>query len=104
MAVRRRKTYYVYILASLSRVLYVGCTSDLVRRLAQHRSGVKPEAFTHRYRVTRLVHVEVYEDAYAAVCRERQLKGWTRARKVALLEAANAGWRDLGTAVALLTT
>jgi putative endonuclease len=95
MAGRPRKTYYVYLLASLSRVLYVGCTSDLARRLAQHRGGVWLGSFTHRYRVTRLVHVEVYGAPYDAVTRERQLKGWTRARKVALIEATNAGWHDL---------
>ncbi len=95
MAGPQRKTYYVYLLASLSRVLYVGMTSDLERRLAQHRRGVDPAAFTRRYRVTRLVYVEAHGEASAAVARERSLKGWRRTRKVALIEARNPGWHDL---------
>ena len=90
----RQRQYCVYILASRSRRLYVGCTSDLARRLAQHRAGVF-EGFTARYRVQILVHFEVTADARAAVARERELKGWSRERKMRLVEASNAGWLDL---------
>lgn len=86
--------YCVYILASRTRRLYVGCTGSLVRRLHDHRTS--PHAhFTRRYNIDRLVHAEWTDNAYAAVSRERQLKGWTRARKIALIERDNPGWDDL---------
>ena len=90
----RDRIYYVYILASLRRVLYVGVTNHLVRRVLEHRAGIRP-CFTRRYRVTRLVHVEATEDVHAALARERALKGWRRERKVALIESTNPHWRDL---------
>ena len=90
----RRGQYFVYILASRSRRLYVGCTSDLARRLAQHRAGVF-QGFTSRYRIHSLVYFELTADARAAVARERELKGWSRERKMRLVEGANAGWLDL---------
>ncbi len=86
--------YCVYILANRNRRLYIGCTSDLLRRLHQHRTSPHPH-FTRRYNVDRLVHVEWTTDAYAAVTRERRLKGWTRARKLALVEEHNPAWCDL---------
>ena len=89
------RTYWVYVLASRSRVLYVGFTSDLARRVAEHRTHHYPGAFTGRYRVARLVYAEPYPTASEAFRRERQLKGWRRSRKVALVEAANPGWHDL---------
>ena len=88
------RTYYVYILASRSRVLYICVTNDLARRLAEHRSGSVP-GFTSTYNVTRLVYVEDYSDPVTAIAREKQLKTWRRDKKVALIEAANPGWRDL---------
>ena len=86
--------YYVYIMASDARCLYVGCTSNLERRVAQHRLGVF-RGFTARYRVTKLVHYEETGDVRVAINRERALKGWVRRRKVALIEATNPAWRDL---------
>lgn len=91
----RSYSYWVYILASRSRVLYVGVTNDLARRVAEHRAG-EGGAFTKRYRVHRLVHAEEHRDVRDAIAREKTLKGWTRARKVALVEAANPEWADLG--------
>jgi putative endonuclease len=91
---RMSRTYYVYILASPSRVLYVGVTNDLTRRLAEHRSGVA-SAFTRRYLVRRLVHVETASDPRDAIARETQLKRWTRRKKVALIEESNPTWKDL---------
>jgi len=84
---------WVYILASRSRALYIGVTSDLARRMAEHRSGLS--TYTARYRIDRLVHVEEYRCPREAIGREKQLKGWTRARKVALIEQGNPTWRDL---------
>jgi putative endonuclease len=89
------RTYFVYILASRSRVLYTGVTNDLVRRVAQHRAGLG-SAFARRYSVNRLVHVETAGSALEAIRREKQIKGWTRRKKVALIEATNPGWEDLG--------
>jgi putative endonuclease len=88
------KTFFVYILASHRRTLYVGVTSDLRRRLGEHSTG-QGDSFAHRYLVHRLVHVEICQRASDAIRREKQLKGWTRARKLALIEEANPEWRDL---------
>ena len=86
--------YWVYIVASQSRVLYIGVTNDIVRRIDAHRQGRVP-GFTQRYRVRRLVHLEQFADVRAAITREKQLKGWRRSRKLALIESVNADWRDL---------
>jgi putative endonuclease len=88
-------TYYVYILASSSRVLYTGVTNDLPRRLFEHRSGLG-SAFTRRYSVHRLVHVETAASARDAIARETQIKRWTRRKKIALIEASNPSWAELG--------
>jgi putative endonuclease len=87
------RTYYVYILASRSRCLYVGVTNDLRRRMAEHRAG--GVAFTARYRCSRLVHVDTTPDVRSAIAREKQLKRWRRAKKLALIERMNPGWEDL---------
>ena len=86
--------YYVYILSSYRGTLYVGMTSNLVRRLEEHRHGVGG-GFTKRYKVSRLVHYDKTEDVLAASTREKQIKGWTRAKKAALIEADNPYWVDL---------
>ena len=88
------RAYYVYILASHSRRLYVGVTRDLVRRLAEHRAGTRP-GFSQRYRVHRLVYCEDTRDVRVAIAREKELKGWGRRKKVELIESVNAGWLDL---------
>jgi putative endonuclease len=87
------RTFYVYILASRSRVLYIGITNDLARRLAEHRSG-SWSGFASTYKVTRLVHFEEYSEPLAAITREKQLKNWRRDKKIALIEAGNPSWRD----------
>jgi putative endonuclease len=76
-------------------VLYIGVTSDLTNRIAEHRAGVHPSSFTQRYNVDRLVYFELTSDIQAAIAREKQLKGWTRAKKIALIESENPEWRDL---------
>ncbi len=88
------RAYHVYILSSISRCIYIGVTNDLMRRVAQHRRGAIP-GFTKQYRVTRLVHFEVYESVTTAITREKQLKRWPRARKNRLIERSNPGWYDL---------
>ena len=92
------KTFHVYIVASKTRVLYVGVTSDLTRRLYEHKQKLVP-GFTSRYNVDRLVYVESTGDVIAAISREKQIKGWLRSKKVALIERDNPRWLDLSEAV-----
>src|SRR5215210_7804838 len=87
------RTFFVYILASRSRTLYVGVTNDMARRLAQHRMATT--GFSARYRCARLVFVESAPDARTAIAREKQLKNWRREKKLALIQAMNPGWDDL---------
>ena len=89
-----KKVFHVYILASRSKVLYVGVTGNLRARLRQHR--LSPEAhFTRRYNVTRLVHAESFRYIDKAICREKQIKSWRRDKKEHLIEEANPDWQDL---------
>ena len=90
----RDRGFYVYILASRSRNLYTGVTNDLFRRVMEHKSGTVP-GFTARYRICRLVHMESFRYVREAIAREKQIKGWSRAKKIALIEGANSGWYDL---------
>jgi putative endonuclease len=86
--------YYVYIMSSYSRTLYVGMTNNLERRVYEHKHKLVP-GFTARYNVTRLVYFETTTDPRAATARERQIKGWLRVKKIALIETANPAWEDL---------
>jgi putative endonuclease len=86
--------YYIYMMASLSRTLYVGVTNDLARRVYQHRHKLQ-DGFTARYRADRLVYFEHVTDVNAAIAREKQIKAWSRKKKAALIEAANPAWIDL---------
>jgi putative endonuclease len=90
----KTKGGYVYILASKSGVLYVGATNRLTRRTIEHRQKLV-EGFTKKYNVTRVVHWERFGDIRSAIAREKQLKGWLRSKKVALIESTNPGWIDL---------
>lgn len=94
------RNFYVYILASNTGTLYVGMTNDLVRRMYEHKHKLVP-GFTARYAVDRLVHFEYTSDPAAAIAREKQIKGWTRKKKVALVAATNPEWRDLSEAIGL---
>ncbi len=86
---------YVYMLASeCYGTLYVGVTSDLVKRVWQHREGLA-DGFTKKYKVKRLVWFETHGDIIEAITREKQLKKWARAWKVALIQENNPDWRDL---------
>ena len=88
------RTYYVYILASRARTLYAGVTNRLLERVKQHRDGAFP-GFTSQYRIHRLVCFETYRNVKAAIAREKQIKGLSRAKKIALIEARNPTWEDL---------
>ena len=87
-------SYYIYIMASRSRVLYTGVTNDLARRVNEHKQGLIT-GFTSRYRVSRLVHFEEFADIRDAIAREKEIKGWKRSRKTSLIERRNPTWEDL---------
>jgi putative endonuclease len=86
--------YFVYILSNASRTLYIGVTNDLVRRVYEHKQKQTP-GFTARYNVTQLVYYEQAAHPQVAIAREKELKGWRRSRKLALVSEANPTWRDL---------
>ena len=86
--------YYVYILSSQTRVLYIGVTSKLEQRVYQHKMHAFG-GFTAKYNVTNLVYFETYSDVARAITREKELKGWRREKKIALIEKENPKWRDL---------
>jgi len=85
---------WVYIVSSHSRCLYIGVTSDLSGRVWEHKIGVY-EGFTKKYKINQLVCHELFHDIESAIAREKQLKGWSRAKKIALIEKMNPGWEDL---------
>ena len=87
--------YYVYILANKTNsTVYIGVTNDLMRRLWEHRND-RIEGFTKTYHVHKLVYYESFSDVRDAIAREKQLKGWRRARKNELIESVNPAWEDL---------
>ncbi len=89
------RTYYVYIMASQRNgTLYIGVTNDLARRVFEHKEGLG-RGFTKRYGIKLLVHFEVTDDIRAAIQREKNLKKWPRAWKIAPIERGNPDWRDL---------
>lgn len=86
---------FVYIMASKRNgTLYIGVTNNLARRVAEHKAGIN-KGFTSRYNVKRLVYYECFTSFQSAIAREKQLKEWNRAWKIALIEEANPSWRDL---------
>jgi putative endonuclease len=87
-------TYFVYILTNNTRVLYLGVADDLERRIREHADKKFP-GFTAKYDINRLVYFETLPYANAAAAREKQLKGWSRAKKLALIEKINPNWEDL---------
>jgi putative endonuclease len=89
------RQYYVYIVTNRKRgVLYVGVTNDVERRVYQYKHKLV-HGFPTRYNLTRLVHYEIFADAYSAIAREKQIKGWLRSKKIALIEKDNPEWKDL---------
>ncbi|MDR3725560.1 MAG: GIY-YIG nuclease family protein [Terracidiphilus sp.] len=87
-------SYFTYIMASRSRTLYVGMTGNLQRRVFEHK-WKEHDGFTARYNCDRLVWFELHQDVQVAIAREKELKGWRRSKKIALIESANAAWADL---------
>ncbi len=94
------REYSVYIMTNNSGTLYIGVTNNLARRVQEHRDGIGSR-FTAKYRITRLVYRETTAELQAARARERQLKGWVRRRKTALIASVNPYWRDLSEALSL---
>ncbi len=90
----REYDFYVYIMASSSGTLYIGVTNNLFRRVMEHKRG-EMKGFSKKYGCTKLVYFEHYTDVEAAISREKQLKGWSRAKKEALIKKMNPHWNDL---------
>jgi putative endonuclease len=91
---KREFNFWVYILSNRSHVLYIGVTNNLGKRVTQHRKPT-PGSFTTRYKITRLVYFERYQYVNNAIAREKELKRWTRAQKIALIESMNPTWEEL---------
>jgi putative endonuclease len=92
--VPEERRYSVYIMSNPSRTLYTGMTNSLRRRIREHKLKLTP-GFAAKYNITRLVHFESFEDVRNAIEREKQIKAWTRAKRVALVESTNPKWNDL---------
>lgn len=88
------REYYAYIMANKSHMLYIGVTNDLVRRIFEQKNGLLP-GFTKHYSLKQLVYCEQTNDITAAIAREKELKGWVRRKKVALIHSTNPEWEDL---------
>jgi putative endonuclease len=86
---------YVYIMASSFKRLYIGVTTDLMHRIAEHKSKINPESHTAKYNINKLVYLERFTTITAAIQREKQLKGWLRTRKLDLVISNNPLWEDL---------
>jgi len=86
------KQYFVYIATNRSRTLYTGLTNNLQRRHSEHFGG--RSQFTAKYRIDRVVYYETYMDIHQAIAREKQIKGWRRSKKIALIETTNANWME----------
>jgi len=91
----KKKQYFIYILSNkYNTVLYVGFTNDLVRRIYEHKNKLV-ESFTEKYNIDKLVYYEVFDDAYNAITREKQVKGFSRTKKLNLINSINKEWKDL---------
>jgi putative endonuclease len=88
------KTYHVYIMSNISKMLYTGVTNDLEYRVLQHKTKMV-DGFTKKYNIHRLVYFEAFGNIKDAITREKQIKGWLRVKKVALIESVNPNWNDL---------
>jgi putative endonuclease len=89
-----KKTYFVYIMSNISKMLHVGVTNNLEHRVFQHKAKLI-DGFTKKYNLHRLVYFEAFGSIRDAIAREKQIKGWLRARKVKLVESVNPEWKDL---------
>jgi putative endonuclease len=88
------KQYFVYLLTNNSGALYVGFTSNLKNRIWEHKNKIS-KGFTEKYNIDKIIYLEQSENVYSAIQREKQLKGWTRKKKIALFEKENPDWLDL---------
>ena len=88
-----QKIYYVYIMSSISKVLYIGVTNNISRRVLEHKSGLS--SFTTTYKCYKLVYIETYQNIELALKREKQLKKWSRKKKVHVIEIQNPNWKDI---------
>jgi putative endonuclease len=88
------RNYYIYIMTNRTHMLYVGVTNNLYRRVDEHRRGATA-GFTSKYNMNRLVYFEHFEYIGDAIAREKEIKGWVRRKKIALIEAENPKWSDL---------
>ncbi len=86
--------YYVYIMSSLQKAIYIGVTNDLERRVSEHKAKIY-EGFSKRYNCTILVYYEYFTDINEAIDREKQIKKWRREKKIWLIESENPNWKDL---------
>ncbi|HXR24307.1 MAG TPA: GIY-YIG nuclease family protein [Candidatus Binataceae bacterium] len=91
---RNRQTFCVYIMTNASGTLYTGVTNDLERRVHEHKSHLTP-GFTARYQIDKLLYYEEWVGPLEAIAREKQIKGWLRRKKIALIESKNPAWKDL---------
>ena len=94
MPARQQKTYFVYIMTNRSKTLYTGVANSLIRRVREHKLGIG-SSFTAKYKLDRLVYFERFEDIRNAIEREKQIKGWLRIKKIALIVSVNPEWKDL---------
>jgi len=90
----RSRFYYVYIVTNRSKTLYIGVTGNLEKRVFEHKHGLTP-GFASRYKIDRLVYFERFGDVAAAIAREKQIKGFLRLKKMALIVSMNPEWADL---------
>jgi len=86
--------YYVYILTNKSNTLYTGITDDLYRRLYEHKNKLTP-GFTKKYNIDKLIYYEVFDDPESAIQREKEIKGWTRKKKLELIKKVNPNFKEL---------
>ena len=86
--------YYVYIMTNRRGTLYTGITNDLLRRVYEHKEKLV-DGFTNKYNISVLVHYESTSDVQSAIAREKQIKGWLRSKKIALIKSINPEWKDL---------
>ena len=89
-----KKEYYVYIMTNRSRTLYTGVTNNLMRRVKEHKEK-RVQGFTSKYNIHMLVYYESTTNVLAAIAREKQIKGWLRIKKIALIDSMNPEWKDL---------
>ncbi len=92
------RQYWVYILSNVSMTLYTGVTNDVRKRVVEHKLKLV-SGFTSRYHFDRLVYFECFNDPQSAIAREKQIKGLTRKKKIALVKTMNREWKDLSSGV-----